>query len=166
MRRILFPVTLLTWAIPCESRRITPIWDGVRPFFALFTIWSMTWVAVTFNHDGADLRYGRADREIPLLLKQIEARNQNLSILVWKQPSKQNFEGNLSWDEITKKIENRTTHSTIHNHNPLLYSIQMWRDKENLPFAVHATHFGSFAMRMLARAQNNKKVGVNVFLAF
>lgn len=43
IRRILFPVTLLTWAIPCESRRITPICDGVRPFFANLQMFSSTW---------------------------------------------------------------------------------------------------------------------------
>lgn len=69
-RRILLPVTLLTWmwldlgndekyyylllffkkqipilitcAIPLESRRITPIWDGVRPFLASLHTWSST----------------------------------------------------------------------------------------------------------------------------
>ena len=42
MRRILLPVTLLTWAIPWESLRMTPIWDGVKPFFANLQIFSST----------------------------------------------------------------------------------------------------------------------------
>jgi len=43
IRKIWFPVTLLTWAIPWESRRMTPIWDGVRPFFANLQMLSSTW---------------------------------------------------------------------------------------------------------------------------
>lgn len=30
----LLPVTCFTWATPWESRRTTPIWEGVAPFFA------------------------------------------------------------------------------------------------------------------------------------
>jgi hypothetical protein len=32
------PVTTLTWAIPCESLRTTPIWEGVAPFLASLQI--------------------------------------------------------------------------------------------------------------------------------
>ena len=32
----------LTCAIPCESRRVTPIEDGVAPFFASLVMWSFT----------------------------------------------------------------------------------------------------------------------------
>jgi hypothetical protein len=48
-------VTDLTCAIPWESRSITPICDGVMPFFAIFVIWSVTAGAVDLSHDGADL---------------------------------------------------------------------------------------------------------------
>jgi hypothetical protein len=61
-------VTALTWAMPWESRSITPIWDGVIPFLAILEIWSMTLGAVALSHDGADLLYGLAEREIPFLL--------------------------------------------------------------------------------------------------
>lgn len=63
--RILFPVTKRTWATPWESRRITPICDGVNPFFANFIICSSTSSDVNLSHVGTDLRYGRADWEIP-----------------------------------------------------------------------------------------------------
>jgi hypothetical protein len=43
IRKIWFPVTLLTWAIPWESRSMTPIWDGVKPFFANLQMLSSTW---------------------------------------------------------------------------------------------------------------------------
>ena len=42
IRKILLPVTLLTWAIPWESRSMTPIWDGVKPFFANLQMFSST----------------------------------------------------------------------------------------------------------------------------
>lgn len=42
IRKILLPVTLFTWAIPWESRRITPIWDGDIPFFANLQMLSST----------------------------------------------------------------------------------------------------------------------------
>jgi hypothetical protein len=42
IRRILLPVTKRTWGMPCESRRVTPIWDGVRPFRASFEMCSTT----------------------------------------------------------------------------------------------------------------------------
>jgi hypothetical protein len=54
--------------MPWESRSITPIWDGVIPFLAILEIWSMTLGAVALSHDGADLLYGLAEREIPFLL--------------------------------------------------------------------------------------------------
>ena len=66
MRRIFAPVTLRTWAIPCESRRITPISDGVNPFFANLQICSSTSSGVTFNHEGGVRLNGSADLEIPL----------------------------------------------------------------------------------------------------
>lgn len=43
IRKILLPVTLLTCAIPWESRRITPIWDGVIPLFANLQMFSSTY---------------------------------------------------------------------------------------------------------------------------
>ena len=61
------PVTLRTCAMPCESRRITPICDGVRPFFASLVMWSMISSAVTLSHDGGVRRYGRALLEMPFL---------------------------------------------------------------------------------------------------
>lgn len=48
--RILLPVTLFTWAIPWESRRITPIWDGVRPFLANLQMLSWTWKSIKRTH--------------------------------------------------------------------------------------------------------------------
>ena len=42
MRRILEPVTLLTWAMPWLSRSSTPIWEGVMPFLASLAIMSPT----------------------------------------------------------------------------------------------------------------------------
>lgn len=47
------PVTTLTWAIPWESRRMTPIWEGVAPFLASLQIWSTTWSGVVLSHEGA-----------------------------------------------------------------------------------------------------------------
>ena len=67
IRRILEPVTDLTCAIPLESRSITPICEGVIPFFAILVIWSITVGAVALSHEGADLLYGLAEREIPFL---------------------------------------------------------------------------------------------------
>lgn len=34
---------------------MTPICDGVMPFFAILVIWSVTAGAVVLSHDGADL---------------------------------------------------------------------------------------------------------------
>lgn len=66
MRRILLPVTFLTWAMPCESRRMMPICDGVRPFLARRVMCSETSSGVIFNHDGGARLYGNDDLEIPL----------------------------------------------------------------------------------------------------
>ena len=44
-----------TWATPWESLRITPIWEGVRPFLANLKIWSLTSSLVIFSHWGTDL---------------------------------------------------------------------------------------------------------------
>ncbi len=49
---MILPVTTLTCAMPCESRRITPIWEGVAPFLASLQIWSTTWSGVVFNQAG------------------------------------------------------------------------------------------------------------------
>ena len=46
---------------------MTPICDGVRPFFASLVMWSMISSAVTLSHDGGVRRYGSADFEMPLL---------------------------------------------------------------------------------------------------
>lgn len=43
IRKILLPVTLFTCAIPWESRRITPICEGVNPFLANLQMLSSTW---------------------------------------------------------------------------------------------------------------------------
>ena len=60
-RRILLPVTKRTWGIPCESRRVTPIWDGVRPLRASLMMCSTTSSGVVLSHDGGVRRYGRAE---------------------------------------------------------------------------------------------------------
>ena len=67
MRSTLLPVTLLTCAIPWESLNITPIWEGVKPFFANLQMCSSTSALVIFNHDGGLLLYGKADEDIPFL---------------------------------------------------------------------------------------------------
>ena len=46
---------------------MTPICDGVRPFFASLVMWSMISSAVTLSHDGGVRRYGRALLEMPFL---------------------------------------------------------------------------------------------------
>lgn len=43
-------MTTFTCAIPWESRRTTPIWDGVTPLRASLQIWSTTWSGVVFNY--------------------------------------------------------------------------------------------------------------------
>lgn len=68
IRRILLPVTDLTWGTPCESRRMTPIWDGERPRRANLKIWSVTSSGVALDHDGWDRRYGRAEALMPFPL--------------------------------------------------------------------------------------------------
>jgi hypothetical protein len=67
--RILFPVTNLTWGIPCESRRMTPIWEGESPRLANLKIWSETSSGVALDQDGCERRNGRADEEIPFPLE-------------------------------------------------------------------------------------------------
>jgi hypothetical protein len=62
------PVTTLTWATPWESRRTTPIWDGVAPFLASLQICSTTCSGVVFNQAGAVRLYGRAEAEMPFPL--------------------------------------------------------------------------------------------------
>jgi len=46
---------------------MTPIWDGVRPFFANLKICSLTSSEDSFSHVGTLRRYGSADWDIPLL---------------------------------------------------------------------------------------------------
>jgi hypothetical protein len=74
IRRTLLPVTCETCAIPCESRRTTPICEGVRPFFASLDTCSTTSLGLTFNHEGGVRRYGRADLEIPFLQRETAQR--------------------------------------------------------------------------------------------
>lgn len=62
------PVTTLTCAMPCESLRTTPIWDGVAPFFASLQIWSTTCSGVVFNHAGGVREYGMAEADMPFPL--------------------------------------------------------------------------------------------------
>jgi hypothetical protein len=46
-------VILLTWEIPWESWRITPIWDGDRPFLAnLHMVSSTSWVEILIQVGG------------------------------------------------------------------------------------------------------------------
>ncbi len=56
-RRIFCPVTDFTCGIPWESRKMTPIWDGVKPFFASLQQCCSTSAGVTvfINQDGGDL---------------------------------------------------------------------------------------------------------------
>lgn len=61
IRRILLPVTDLTWATPCESRRTTPIWDGVRPLRASLKMCSLTSSGDVLSQRGAERLYGSAD---------------------------------------------------------------------------------------------------------
>ena len=56
IRRILVPVTLRTCAMPCESRRITPICDGVRPFLDSLQIWSQTSLGSRLSQPGGARR--------------------------------------------------------------------------------------------------------------
>ena len=73
--------------MPCESRRITPICDGVRPFFASLVIWSTTSDGEVFSHEGGVRRYGRADLEIPFLLERsaIQRESDERQRLPWQR---------------------------------------------------------------------------------
>ena len=62
------PVTLRTWAMPCESRRMTPICDGVSPFFDILQIWSHTSDGSRLSQLGGARRYGMAEADMPLPL--------------------------------------------------------------------------------------------------
>ena len=64
MRRILLPVTTLTCAMPCESRRATPICDGVAPLRASLQIWSTTCSGVVLSHAGGVREYGTAEEPV------------------------------------------------------------------------------------------------------
>ena len=64
IRRILFPVTNRTWGMPCESRRVTPIWDGVKPLRACLQMCSTTSSGVVLSHEGGARRYGSAEDAI------------------------------------------------------------------------------------------------------
>lgn len=68
MRRILEPVTKRVWATPCWSRRMTPIWDGVRPLRASFMMRSVTSAVVSFIHAGGVRLKGRAEADMPFPL--------------------------------------------------------------------------------------------------
>merc|ERR1719213_531740 len=68
IHKILLPVTNFTWGIPKLSRRVTPICEGVRPFFASLQMWSDTSSGFIFSHVGGLRRYGRAEDEMPLPL--------------------------------------------------------------------------------------------------
>uniref|UniRef100_A0A2M4DMA5 Putative secreted protein n=1 Tax=Anopheles darlingi TaxID=43151 RepID=A0A2M4DMA5_ANODA len=56
IRSTLLPLTKRTWATPCESRRMMPIWEGVMPFLPSFLICSFTSSAFNFSHDGTERR--------------------------------------------------------------------------------------------------------------
>jgi hypothetical protein len=47
--------------MPCESRRVTPIWDGVRPLRASLMMCSTTSSGVVLSQVGGARRYGRAE---------------------------------------------------------------------------------------------------------
>lgn len=64
--KILLPVQTLAWETPWASLKITPIWDGVKPFLAYLMICSTTSFSVNLNQAGAFLEYGAAEEEIPL----------------------------------------------------------------------------------------------------
>merc|ERR1719209_115219 len=69
MRRILLPVMKRTWATPWESLRITPIWEGVRPFLANLKIWSLTSSLVIFrdSHGVAQVRFITGNKILRIL---------------------------------------------------------------------------------------------------
>lgn len=75
MRRILLPVTTLTCAIPCESRRATPICDGVAPLRAILQICSTTCSGVVLSHAGGVREYGTAEEPKELNVSPNLARN-------------------------------------------------------------------------------------------
>merc|ERR1719460_1333431 len=72
-RRILEPVRPLTWGTPKESRRVTPIWDGVWPFLANLQMWSITSSGLALTQAWGLRRKGIADLAIPLPLPYIRA---------------------------------------------------------------------------------------------
>ena len=47
--------------MPCESRRVTPIWDGVKPLRASLQMCSTTSSGVVLSHVGGARRYGSAE---------------------------------------------------------------------------------------------------------
>ena len=63
------PVTTFTCAIPWESRRMTPIWDGVVPLRASLQICSVTCSDVTLSHVGGWRLYGIAEPDVPFPLE-------------------------------------------------------------------------------------------------
>jgi hypothetical protein len=67
MRTILLPVTFLIRPMPCESRRTTPICDGVRPFFASLQVRSVISSVLVLSHVGALREYGMEEPEMPFL---------------------------------------------------------------------------------------------------
>merc|ERR1719324_2230547 len=66
IRRILLPVTVFTCGTPKLSRRVTPIWDGVRPFFASLEMCSTQSSGFILTQVGGLRRYGVADELMPL----------------------------------------------------------------------------------------------------
>merc|ERR1711977_322071 len=68
MRTILLPATILTWGIPCESRRTTPICEGVKPFLAMEQISLTHSPALCLTQEGAVRLYGRDRRAMPFPL--------------------------------------------------------------------------------------------------
>lgn len=67
--RVLLPVTLFTCAIPWESRRITPMWDGVNPFLAILQMDSSTYTdpsTQTTNYSQSNIK--RPSNTITLLI--------------------------------------------------------------------------------------------------
>ena len=75
IRRILLPVTTLTCAMPCESRRATPICEGVAPLRASLQIWSTTCSGVVLSHAGGVREYGTAEEPARCELVRVGARH-------------------------------------------------------------------------------------------
>merc|ERR1740122_157670 len=71
MRRILEPVMERTCGVPKLSRRVTPIWEGVRPFLASLQMCSETSSGFILSQVGARRRYGSAELLIPFPLPYI-----------------------------------------------------------------------------------------------